>query len=415
MTLGDSLVAATALAYQLTLVTRNTNDFDWIEDLPLLNPFATRKAFAKKHNMLNALHFLLRHQQGERATTTTQWNRYVSLIYSAEYKETPMMQVTIHIISTGGTIAATPSGMLTPHELLAVIPTLPPQTRISTEAFRNIGSSRITPADWVSLALHIQAIVQTRPDVNGIVVTHGTDTLEETAYFLQLTLTVPCPVIMTGSMRRADALGTDGPANLYQALLVATSPDPTGRGVFVVLNNEIHAPREVTKTHTLRLDTFASPVVGALGSVDGDTVTWLRQPHRPRSMPLSFALSPNHLLPRVDIVYSYAGADDVHFRALIDAGTRGIIVATFGSGRVTEAQETAIRHALACDVVVVMSSRVGSGRVEPNYPDGLSPAGTQKRVVLAGDLNPQKARVLLMLALTQTHDQQQIQALFDIY
>lgn len=326
-----------------------------------------------------------------------------------------MMQTTIHIISTGGTIAATPSGMLAPHELLATIPTLPPQLQISTEAFQNIGSSRITPTDWMSLALHIQAIVQTRPDVNGIVITHGTDTLEETAYFLQLTLTVPYPIVITGSMRRADALGADGPANLHQALLVATSPDRTRRGVFVVMNNEIHAAREVTKTHTLRLDTFASPVVGALGSVDDDTVTWLRKPHHPRNMLLSFALAPDQLLPRVDIVYSYAGADDVHVRTLIDAGTRGIIVAAFGSGRVTEAQETAIRHALACDVVVVMSSRAGSGRVESNYPDGLAPAGTQKRIVLAGDLNPQKARILLMLALTQTHDHQQIQAVFDTY
>lgn len=325
------------------------------------------------------------------------------------------MQATIHIISTGGTIAATPSGMLAPHELLAAVPTLPPQIQISTEAFRNIGSSRITPADWVSLALHIQAIAQSRPDVSGFVITHGTDTLEETAYFLQLTLRLPYPVVITGSMRRADALSADGPANLYQALLVAACPDATGQGVLVVINNEIHAAREVTKTHTLRLDTFASPVVGALGSVDGDTVTWLRQPYRPRSTPLRFALSPGQLLPRVDIVYSYAGADDVHFRALIDAGSRGIIVATFGSGRVTEGQETAIRHALACDVVVVMSSRVGSGRVEPNYVDGLAPTGMQKRVVLAGNLNPQKARVLLMLALTQTHDQQQIQAVFDTY
>ncbi len=309
-----------------------------------------------------------------------------------------MSTPSVHILTTGGTIASTPSGMLTAGDLLATIPDLATVATVTVEQVLTIGSSLITPAHWAQLVARINALWSERPELSGIVVTHGTDTLEETAYFLHLTNQDPRPVVLTGAMRSANALSADGPANLRAAITVAADASACDRGVLVVINNEIHSARDVTKMHTLRLDAFASGAGGALGTIYDREISWLRQlAQLPEPMP--FALDPTQPLPRVDIIYSYAGATGDAITAAVAAGARGVVIAAFGSGRLTEGQITAIQVALAQGIIVVVSSRVGSGTVDANYAYNLAASAEANGVVLAGDLNPQKARVLLLLAL----------------
>jgi L-asparaginase len=312
---------------------------------------------------------------------------------------------TVHIITTGGTIAAMPFGMLTAADLLATIPDLASIAAVTVESFVTIGSSLMTPAHWGALALRIKALWSERPDLSGIVITHGTDTLEETAYFLHLTNSDPRPLVVTGAMRSANALSADGPANLRAALVVAAAPSARERGTLVVMNDEIHGARDVAKAHTLRVDAFVSGAGGGLGTIYGSTINWLRQAVRPAQP--TFALAPDQPLPRVAIIYSYAGADG----QLIEAAV-GIVIAAFGSGRLAQGQIDAIQRVLAQGVIVVISSRVGSGPVEVNYPHNLAASATDHGVILADDLNPQKARVLLLLALTQSTDPQAIFATY---
>ena len=316
----------------------------------------------------------------------------------------------VHIITTGGTIAATPSGMLTPADLLATIPDLDDVADISVESFLDIGSSWITPAHWLQLALRIETLWQSHPELSGIVITHGTDTLEETAYFLQLTSRDPRPVVLTGAMRSANALSADGPANLRAALVVAATHEAQRRGVLVVLGNEIHAARHVTKAHTLHVDAFTSGARGIWGTIYEDELVWF-QPQLAKAQEL-FPVTTATILPRIEILYSYAGADGQLIDAAVATGAQGIVMAAFGGGRLAEAQIAAVQTALAQGILVVLSSRVGRGAVEVNYQNNLAPAGTEHGAILAGDLNPAKARILLMLALTQTQDVAAIQVLF---
>ncbi len=319
----------------------------------------------------------------------------------------------VHIVTTGGTIAATPSGMLTAADLLATIPDLDAIAAVTVESFFTIGSSLITPAHWVQLATHINALWRERPDLSGIVVTHGTDTLEETAYFLHLTNQDPRPLVLTGAMRSANALSADGPANLHAALVVAAAPNARERGTLVVMNNEIHGAHDAVKAHTLRVDAFVSGAGGSLGTIYGTKVNWLRQTVRPAQPP--FILTPDQPLPRVELIYSYAGADGRLIEAAVANGAQGIVIAAFGSGRLPQGQIDVIQRLLAQGIIVVISSRVGSGPVEVNYPHNLAASAAEHGVILAGDLNPQKARVLLLLALTQSTDPKAVQAIFAAY
>lgn len=312
-----------------------------------------------------------------------------------------MTDPSVHILTTGGTIAATPSGMLTGADLLATIPDLAALATVTVEQLLDIGSSLITPMHWVQLAVRVNALWRERPDLSGIVITHGTDTLEETAYFLHLTNQDSRPIVLTGAMRSANALSADGPANLRAAIVVAAAPSAQNRGALVLLNDEIHTARDVAKTHTLRLDAFASGTAGALGTIYENEISWLRQSENAGLVRTPFTLIPDQPLPRVDIIYSYAGATGDMISAAVAAGAQGLVIASFGSGRLPQGQIAAIQAALAQGVVVVVSSRVGSGRVEPNYHYNLATSAEGDGVVLAGDLNPQKARVLLLLALTR--------------
>jgi L-asparaginase len=286
-----------------------------------------------------------------------------------------------------------------------------PETRLVAEpvpvTVRQVGSTEIGPKEWLELRELIQRIARDNPAVAGFVVTHGTATLEETAFFLNLTLAVSQPVVLVGAQRPASALGTDAGMNLVNALRVAGSAVARGKGVLVLLNDEVNAARDVVKTSTYRVQTFRSFDFGALGHVDGDGVHFYRVPLGAHMPDGPFAADDlNQPLPRVDVVYSYAGADGALVEAAVAAGARGLVSAGFAPGSPTPEQRIAFERAAKAGVVVVQCSRAASGRVAPRRR--LRETG----IVAGCDLSPQKARILLMLALTKTDEPAPIQAMF---
>jgi L-asparaginase len=241
-----------------------------------------------------------------------------------------------------------------------------------------------------------------------LVVTHGTNTLEETAYFLHLTVGSRKPVVLTGAMRPFNALGTDGPLNLLRAIQVAAAAESRGYGVLVVMNDTIHGARDVTKRGTYRVDAFRSPGHGPLGTADADgEVVFQHRPVRVSVDGPAFDVDGLADLPRVDIVTSHVGADGVFVDAAVAVGAQGIVSAGTGAGRPTPSEEAALERAVAAGVVVCQASRVGRGRVS------AAPGLVARGMVAAGDLPPWKARILLSLALTRTGDPSEIQQLFD--
>jgi L-asparaginase len=261
--------------------------------------------------------------------------------------------------------------------------------------------------EWLELARTVDALVG-RDDVDGVVLTHGTNTLEETAYFLHLVVQPPKPVVLVGAMRPSSGLGADGYLNLVRAVQVAGAPQSRGQGVLVVLNDTIYGARDVTKTATFRVDTFRAPDAGPLGYADADgRIVYY---HRPAGFPAgrpAFGIDGLADLPRVDVLVSYVGADGTFVDAAVAAGARGIVSAGTGAGRVTPAEDAAYDRAIARGVVVCQSSRVGSGRVS------RSPEMARRGIVAADNLQPWKAKVLLALALTGTEDPAALQELFD--
>ena len=288
-----------------------------------------------------------------------------------------------------------------------------PETRLVADpvpvTFRQVGSTEIGPKEWIELRAMIHRIGRDDPAVAGFVIPHGTATLEETAFFLNLTLGVTQPVVLVGAQRPASALGSDAGMNLVNALRVAGSPEARGKGVLAVLNDEIHAARDVVKTSTYRLQTFRSLDYGTLGHVDGDGVHFYRSPSRPHMPDTQFAALDFGPLPRVDIVYSYAGADGALVDAAVASGARGIVSAGFAPGSPTPQQRTAFERAAKSGIVVVQCSRAASGRVAPRRR--LRESG----IVAGEDLSPQKARILLMLMLITTSDIGAIQSSFQTY
>ncbi|MGE0719742.1 MAG: asparaginase [Alphaproteobacteria bacterium] len=319
------------------------------------------------------------------------------------------------IVGTGGTISSLGHGpldyldyadtgdKLDPAGLLARFPEVAGLGDIIPVAWKAVGSMDIGPAEWLELVQLIEALPGRHPGLDGIVVTHGTATLEETAYFLHLTLKLDIPVVLVGAQRPASALGTDAGPNLLNAVRTAGSPVARGLGVLVVLNDEIHAAREVTKTSTLRLQTFRSPDFGLVGHADADRIAIERRPARRRGV---FDIAGRTSLPRVDIVPSYAGADAAAIHAFVAAGAEGLVVSGMAPGFVPPAQREPLDDAVTRGIAVVMSTRAGSGRVTPR-------AALVRRGWLAADsLNVQKARILLMLALAETRDPAAIQEYF---
>ena len=329
----------------------------------------------------------------------------------------------VWVLATGGTISgggptATSltqyrAGTFSGDELVAAVPSLADHAVLRVEQIANVGSPNITFDDWLTLARRIDEIFRQDPDVAGVVITHGTNTLEETAYFLNLTVRHDRPVVLVGAQRPATAISTDGPLNLLNAVRTAVAPEARGKGVMVVMNEEINAARDVTKTSTYRVETFNSRTLGYLGYVDADRVSFYRESTKRHTSASEFDLTGVTELPRVDIVYSYVEPNPVMIRALIEDEVDGIVLAGTGAGLVSAVERTALEAVTSLPPearpVIVRSNRTGSGRVVPldAYDErGLIPADT---------LNPQKARVLLMLALTQTRDLDEIRRMFNEY
>jgi len=323
---------------------------------------------------------------------------------SAESGRDPAPRV--RLIATGGTISNRAGGRLTAEELVKAIPDLPRYATPEFEQFLTVASSQITLAQWLDLARRINELYRTDPDLAGIVVTSGTDTLEETAYFLNLTVRDPRPIAVVGSMRNPSTLGYEGAANLLEGFRVAADPASRGRGVMVVLNDEINAAREVTKTDALRLQTFQTRGYGILGVVDRDRIVYYRRVERRHTVDSEFNLSDVTALPRVDVFLTYQGASGDIIQAAVDAGAKGIVIATAGAGAMSGTQGEGVRYAASKGVPVVMTTRTGSGRI------GGSGRGNS---ISGQDLAPIKARILLMVALTKTQDLAELRRIFSEY
>ena len=327
----------------------------------------------------------------------------------------------IAVIGCGGTISSVSDDPLDvvdypEHgrklDVTEVLDHVPAVSRIAECAplpFRAVGSASIGPTDWLRLAARIEEACGGSENFDGVVVLHGTATLEETAWFLHLVLKTAKPVVLVGAQRPLSAVSADGPMNLVAAVRAAAEPGCAGLGVVVLLNDELHSAREVTKTSTLRLQTFQSPDFGMLGQVDADRVALYRRPMRPHTTGTAFHLAKLGALPRVDIVPAYAGADAVAVEAFRAAGARGLVSAGLAPGLTPPKQRAAIEAAAAEGVVVVQSTRCLGGRGVRRR--ALREAG----VVAADNLNPQKARILLMLVLTQSDTPDAVQAAFDRY
>jgi L-asparaginase len=348
-----------------------------------------------------------------------------STVLAQDAKRAPLPVV--WVLSTGGTIAGQgttstslsnyKAGSLRGEELVGAVPEIKQYANVKVEQVFNVSSSDLTVGNWLTLARRINAIFVEDPGVAGVVVTHGTNTLEETAYFLNLTVKDNRPVVLVGSQRPATAISADGPLNLLNAIRVASTPEARGKGVLVVMNDEINGARDVTKTNTYRVETFRAPELGFLGYVDADKVSFYRASTRRHTTNSEFDVSSVRDLPQVDIVYSYVEPNTSVFQALVASGTKGIVFAGAGAGALSAAERAALKALFSVRVgskpVLVRSSRVGNGRVialtanqEEYAALGMIPADT---------LNPQKARILLMLALSTTTDITQIRRMFEEY
>lgn len=295
-------------------------------------------------------------------------------------------------------------------ELLARFPEISSRADVSPVRFRTLRSTAVGPRDWLELNELIHRLAECEPGLTGVVVTHGTATLEETAYFLNLTLKVDLPVVVVGAQRPPTGLSTDAALNLVNAIRVAATPAARGLGVLTLLNDEIQAAREVTKASTYRLQAFRSPDVGLLGYADPDgSVAFYRAPTRRHAPDTIFDTRGVTELPRVDIAYSYAGSDGAAIEALAARGARGIVVAGLAPGMLTPGEWQAAVAARRRGVLVILSTRAGSGRVLARSK--LREAG----IVAADNLNPQKARVLTMLALMHSDEPDAVQRMFDEY
>lgn len=328
----------------------------------------------------------------------------------------------VWVLATGGTIASTSTsptdfsnyknGALTGEAIVRSVPQLEQVADVKVEQIVNVASYDLTLDNWLTLANRINEIFAKDSTVAGIVVTHGTSTLEETAYFLNLTVKHDRPVVLVGSMRPATAISADGPLNLLNAVRTAASPEARGKGVLIVLNDEINGARDATKTDTHRLETFRAPELGFLGYVDDDSVTFYRSSTRRHTVNSEFDISAIKRLPEVDILYSYIQPSGVVLGALLSSGVQGIVFAGTGSGDISSADQSTLREAIGRaghKPVLVRASRVGNGRVLGR--DEFDRLG----MIPADNLNPQKARILLMLALTKTVDPKEIRRMFSEY
>jgi L-asparaginase len=326
----------------------------------------------------------------------------------------------VHILGTGGSISGIgphrldytlypDSGKkLSVNELLARIPEARELAELSGEDLLQVGSPSIGPVQWLQLRERIESLFA--GGTAGIVITHGTATLEETAYFLHLTVKHARPVVITGAMRPPSAVGTDADLNLLDAIRLAAAPEAAGRGVLTILNNEIQSARDVTKSNAFRVDTFHSRDFGVLGYVDSDArALFYRSVTRAHTTATPFDVRGRKDLPRVDIVHAYAGADGVLVDALTERRPAGMVLVGFGGGSFPAAFLDAGKRAVKAGIPVVLATRSWNGRVV------TTPKKDADGFIVSDDLMPQKARILLMLALTVTRERAAIQKMFYEY
>ncbi len=323
------------------------------------------------------------------------------------------------VLATGGTIAGAAasdvqagytSGQVGVEQLLAAVPQAKSLANLRGEQIANIGSQDMNDSVWIALARRVNELAA-QPDVAGIVITHGTDTIEETAYFLNLVVKSEKPVVLTAAMRPSTALSADGPLNFYNAVAVAANPDATKRGVLVVVNDWIHGASSLTKTSTTAVQTFLSPLSGLVGTVAYGIVEFYRGPVGRNTMSSEFATGTLTALPRVDIIMAHENMDGSLIDAAVAAGAKGLVIAGVGNGNMTQAALAALAAQAKKGIVCVRSTRVTTGLVGRNVEVDDDASG----FVASLALNPQKSRVLLRLALTRTTDVKQIQRYFDEY
>ena len=331
----------------------------------------------------------------------------------------PQALPNIVVLATGGTIAGAAasdvqagytSGQVGVEQLLAAVPQAKKLATLRGEQISNIGSQDMNDEVWLKLGRRVNELAA-MSNVAGIVITHGTDTIEETAYFLNLIVKSNKPVVLTAAMRPSTALSADGPLNFYNAVAVAANKEAVGRGVLVVVNDWIHGASSLTKTSTTAVQTFMSPVRGLIGTVAYGNAEFYRGPVGRNTVDSDFSLDGVTALPRVDIIMAYENMDGALIDAAAAAGAKGIVIAGVGNGNLTAAAVKALSAQAKKGIVCVRSSRVVTGLVGRNVELDDDALG----FVASMELNPQKARVLLRLALTKTTDVKQIQKYFTQY
>ena len=328
----------------------------------------------------------------------------------------------VRLIATGGSIAGVGPHRLdyilypelgkhiTIEESLARVPEVNDIARVQAENLISVGSTAVGPPEWLAMAGRINQIFREDTEATGVAMTHGTATLEETAYFLHLTVKSDKPMVITGAMRPPTALSTDADINLLDAVRIAASPHAGGMGVLTVLNNEIHSARDVVKTSTFRVQTFKPNDLGFLGYADSEgEVLFYRAPTRRHTTRSEFDVSGRDSLPRVDIVYAYAGADGMLIDAVRENGSDGLVVAGFGGGTFPPVFIEAAARAVKDGIPVVLASRSTTGRVI------MTPQKRDAGFIVSDNLLPQKARILLMLGLSVTKDREELQRMFRDY
>jgi L-asparaginase len=334
-------------------------------------------------------------------------------------KEASGKTARIMILATGGTIAGAAetgtqsgytSGQVSIKGMIAAVPGIDALAEVSGEQLSNVGSQDMTFAIMIALARRINALLD-EGAADGVVVTHGTDTMEETAHFLNLTVKSKKPVVMTGSMRPSTAVSADGPLNLYNAVAVAADPAAADRGVLVVMNDRIHGAHSLTKTNTTSVETFLSPISGLIGTVIYGKIQYFRRPFRKNTYRSEFSIDGVTELPRVDILYACADMPADLIDCSVAQGAQGIVIAGDGNGNMNAATLERAARAAARGIVIVRSSRVPSGKVGRN----VEVDDDRLQLIVSDEFNPAKSRILLMLALLKKRNLAEIQGLFYDY
>ena len=323
----------------------------------------------------------------------------------------------IAILATGGTISARgkssmqmtgyQSGLVGVEEIIDAVPEIQQFAKISGEQITNVSSPSLTFAILKQLITRVNKLFD--EGIDGIVVTHGTSTLEETAYLTNLLIKTEKPVIFTGAMRPSTALSADGAVNILNAVMLAGHPEAAGKGVLVMLNGQINPSRDVTKTNSMSVETFKCPELGFIGYVQNNEPYFFRTTNKRHTVNSEFSIDDLANLPRVDIVYGYLNDDSLHVDASVQAGAKGVVIASPGHGTMSQAIKQGLIDAQKQGVVIVKTSRCLSGIITRVEDDNKT------NFVVGGSLNAQKARILLALALTKTSDPREVQRIFDKY